>query len=153
MVKSKSQLSSKTKSRSSDEAQGWVICELRYGGSSGGIERASKSLDGGGASARSGSDIFVIWVKVSCKRDGVLRNSNLLMGENMRDGDGDGDGDGDEDEDESLGSFRLFRGSYVEGFWILFCLRLLHLNARATCLVLLTNSLLSFITFCFEEFH
>lgn len=112
MVKSKSQLSSKKKSRSSDEAQGWGICELRYGGSSGGIERASKSLDGGGASARSGSDIFVISVKVSCERDGVLRNSNLLMGENMR----DGDGDEDEDEDESLGSFRLFSSSYVEGF-------------------------------------
>lgn len=143
MVKSKSQLSSKTKSRSSDEAQGWGICELRYGGSSGGIERASKSLDGGGASARSGSDIFVISVKVSCKRDGVLRNSNLLMGENMRDGDEDGD------EDEGLGSFRLFSSSYVEGFWILFCLRLLHLNARAACLVLLTHSL-SLITFCFE---
>lgn len=143
MVKSKSQLSSKTKSRSSDEAQGWGICELRYGGSSGGIERASKSLDGGGASARSGSDIFVISVKVSCERDGVLRNSNLLMGENMRDGDEDGD------EDEGLGSFRLFSSSYVEGFWILFCLRLLHLNARAACLVLLTHSL-SLITFCFE---
>lgn len=143
MVKSKSQLSSKKKSRSSDEAQGWGICELRYGGSSGGIERASKSLDGGGASARSGSDIFVISVKVSCERDGVLRNSNLLMGENMRDGDEDGD------EDEGLGSFRLFSSSYVEGFWILFCLRLLHLNARAACLVLLTHSL-SLITFCFE---
>lgn len=138
MVKSKSQLSSKKKSRSSDEAQGWGICELRYGGSSGGIERASKSLDGGGASARSGSDIFAISVKVSCERDGVLRNSNLLMGENMRDGDGDGDGD----EDESLGSFRLFSSSYVEGFWILFCLRLLHLKARAACLVLLTHSYL-----------
>lgn len=136
MVKSKSQLSSKTKSRSSDEAQGWGICELRYGGSSGGIERASKSLDGGGASARSGSDIFVISVKVSCERDGVLRNSNLLMGENMRDGDEDGD------EDEGLGSFRLFSSSYVEGFWILFCLRLLHLKARAACLVLLTHSYL-----------
>ena len=60
------------------------------------------------------------------------------MGENMR----DGDGDGDEDEDESLGSFRLFSSSYVEGFWILFCLRLLHLKARAACLVLLTHSYL-----------